>query len=128
MRGTRTSALLGATVALIAVCQVRAAEVAGSAYVVGGTTETDDGETEITQQDYRVTFVQPLSPWVSVNLNYTYSRDDFTTDTERIERELSTPDLTLLYSRPKFTARLWGLCAGRPSEGGGLAGLFSRAN
>jgi len=104
--GARSAALLAAAIGLLTLAgPVMAAEVSGNARVIGGTVESDGSESDVTQQDYRVTFYQPLSPWLSVNLNYRYG-EDRTSAVVTTERTQSTPEFSLLYKRRNLTARL----------------------
>lgn len=83
-----------------------AVEIHGNAQVFAGTTEIDGVDTQVTQQDYRVSFFQPFTPWLSLNVNYRYDKDRTSTDDNALERARSLPEIVLLYSRPTFTARL----------------------
>jgi len=99
-------ALLGAALWFCTLAsQLHAVEVHGNAQVFGGTTDVDDVETDVVQQDYRVSFFQSFTPWLSVNMNYRYGKDR-NSGVDVVERSRSAPEISLLYSRPTFTARL----------------------
>lgn len=107
MRRGKASPGLGLTVILLLACPaLQAADVNGSILVTGGTNEIDNEETDVLDQRYQITLVQPLTPYLGFNLNYIYR--GLETSPENgvdFERRTSQPGIDLFYQRRRFSSR-----------------------
>lgn len=82
------------------------AELDGSIFLSGGTTDSDGAESDILDQRYRITLHQELTRYLTVRLGYRrfdFSSKSATTD---FERQSDEPELELIYSRPRFFGSL----------------------
>jgi hypothetical protein len=85
----------------------RAAETSGSIFVSGGTNEVDSEETDVLDQRYQVTLVQPLTLHLGLNLNFLYRDLKTSPDTGLdFERRTAQPGVDLYFQRNRFSSRL----------------------
>jgi len=95
-----------ALAALVAV-PARGADFSGSAQVATTATDNRGVNSDLLEQQYNLTLVQPLTPYLRLRVGYQYfdlgnSFADGTTFTRRTRR----PFAELLYSRPRLSGRL----------------------
>lgn len=78
----------------------RAAELDGSIFLSGGTSDSDGTESDILDQRYRLTLRQSLTEYLTMRLGY--RRFDFSSETAGTDfgRRSDEPELELIYSRP----------------------------
>ncbi len=100
MRRGKAIPVLGLTAVLLLLTSpgLYAADSSGSIFVSGGTNEVDDEETDVLDQRYQFTLVQPISPYLGLNLNPDTGLD--------FERRTSQPGVDLYFQRNRFSSRV----------------------
>jgi hypothetical protein len=86
-----------------------AVEISGSARVYGGTTTTEDGDSEdqdLLNQLYQFNATQVLFPYLRLELTYRGTRFDNDTADLELFRKTQEPSIRLTYGPPQFTAVL----------------------
>ena len=97
----------GIVLLLFVAAGLHAAEVTGSAMVTGGANDIDGAETDVLDQRYQITLIQPISPYLGFTLNYLYQ--DLETRPKPgpdFERRTAQPGIDLYYKRKRFSSRM----------------------
>lgn len=109
MKRVRAIRMLGMAAAmfLITGSALMAAEVTGSVEVSRGTNENEGEETDVMDERFLITLIQPVSPYLGFTLTYQYQDQETRPDSGAgFQRSTSRPGIDLNYQRKRFSTRL----------------------